>query len=773
MKKIPVIKLSCCFILLLSTYTSPAQEYTIRTFDFSDVLGDRWHFSVDGKDVWLGGEDGAYQLIDGKPKLMYNATNGLFADTLGQVTRDVLGNHWFLSDYGISIKTENSWKYLWRNETGNLLMSTIKRIEDNVWLTLPSEKQIIKYTSAAEDSTVFNTPGEIENIWAAGNGKYWAASSTHLYAFDEEKFTLDTTFSYINDVLVAHDGTLYVADSWYGNDGVRGGIFVKNKNSGKYLKLEIPYADVRYFLDMEESANGALYIASSSGLIIYYAETAQWQRITTAQGLPGNSINDVQIDSNGNLWMTIHIYSWPFQIAAMMYDPSPDFSTVHGKVYDDKNLNGSQDEGEAGLADQFIRLGTSDNYAISSSDGSFALQPFEGANTISWVDNARWDAGVTPVTYQFNAPKDNGTYFEFGLKRNIVTDGSVNVTSSATRRGFDAYYYLSVKNEGTEPFAPEVTMQFDPSLTFIQSTPEATVVDGNQLRWSRPILNGFSEEKIRINFKVSATVPLGDTLKNSVALKVQEKETDQADNVDNSNQVVTGSFDPNDKLVKEGILAERYVKIGDKLTYTIRFQNTGTDTAFVVKIKDELDHSLELTSLQVLSASHAMQYTLQERTITFTFNNIKLPDSTRNEPASHGYVKYEIAPVATIKNETDVRNTADIYFDFNESVRTNTVSNRFVDVLPSDRVTTVEGDEERQVHLYPNPVSDFLMIRGENQTMLKRAEIYTLTGTLIASSEFYNNSTEIDLDNVDAGLYIVKVHGVKTYMKKVLVLPFR
>lgn len=766
MGKLSLNKFFAICILLLSTCTAHAQDYTIRSFEFPNVYYLNRRLFVEGKDVWFGLAQGAYRMVDGNPKLVYSASNGLVVDSVRQITRDALGNYWFFSGDGVSIKTGSSWKYLWRN--AHNWLGNMKSIDDHVWLTVPNSYQIIKYTSAAEDSTVFTTPEYIRDIEPAGDGTYWLAGYNGVYSFDEEKFAVDTAFWGVEDLLVAHDGTLFHAANTY-----VGLVFTRNKTTGNYTKLNIPYNDIGRIHQIEEDSNHVLYFATDAGLLIYNSETKQWRRINTALGLPSDFVRDVKVDSEGNVWMAMDTDGLKDRITAIVYDPSNDLSIVHGKIYDDKNLNGSQDEGEAGLADQFIRLGTSDSYAISSSDGSFTLQPVEGANTISWIDNAQWDAGVTPVTYQFNAPQDNSSYFQFGLKRNIVTDGSVNVTGTATRRGFDTYYYLTVKNEGTEPFVPQVIMEFDPSLKLVQSTPEVTAASGNQLRWSRPSLKGFSNETIRLHFTVLATVPLGDTLKNRVILEGLPQETDVVDNTDTLKQIVTGSFDPNDKLVKEGILAERYVRIGDKLTYTVRFQNTGTDTAFVVKIKDELDPSLELTSLRLLSASHAMQYTLHQRTIAFIFNNIKLPDSTRNEPASHGYVKFEIAPIATMQSETTVANTALIYFDFNEPVQTNIVTNRFVDVLPSDRVTGIEGDVAREVKLYPNPVSDFLMIRGEDQTMLKKAEIYTLTGTLITSSVLYNNSTEIDLANIDAGLYIVKVYGVNTYIRKILVVPSR
>src|SRR5690606_24658903 len=131
-------------------------------------------------------------------------------------------------------------------------------------------------------------------------------------------------------------------------------------------------------------------------------------------------------------------------------------------------------------------------------------------------------------------------------------------------------------------------------------------------------------------------------------------------NTDTLIQVVTGSFDPNDKLVAEGIHEARYVKFENYLTYTIRFQNTGTDTAFFVNILDTLDINMDLTSLEIIGSSHSMNYFLYDHVLHFEFDNIFLPDSNRNEPASHGFVKFKIKGNAGIADQTVIRNAAAI-----------------------------------------------------------------------------------------------------------------
>src|SRR5690606_23079301 len=74
------------------------------------------------------------------------------------------------------------------------------------------------------------------------------------------------------------------------------------------------------------------------------------------------------------------------------------------------------------------------------------------------------------------------------------------------------------------------------------------------------------------------------------------------------NTIVTCAFDPNDKIVYpagEGI----HGGIGDDvewLDYTVRFQNTGNDTATTVVIADQLSPHLDHGSIQILGHSHPL-----------------------------------------------------------------------------------------------------------------------------------------------------------------------
>ncbi|MCB0683880.1 MAG: hypothetical protein KDC32_23685, partial [Saprospiraceae bacterium] len=60
-----------------------------------------------------------------------------------------------------------------------------------------------------------------------------------------------------------------------------------------------------------------------------------------------------------------------------------------------------------------------------------------------------------------------------------------------------------------------------------------------------------------------------------------------------------GAFDPNDKQAfPYGYDSAHYIEAETELEYRIRFQNTGTDTAFNVLILDTLSAQLDLSSVR-------------------------------------------------------------------------------------------------------------------------------------------------------------------------------
>ena len=149
---------------------------------------------------------------------------------------------------------------------------------------------------------------------------------------------------------------------------------------------------------------------------------------------------------------------------------------------------------------------------------------------------------------------------------------------------------------------------------------------------------------------------------------------------------IIDSFDPNDKAVSPtGVTERHYTPTASRLDYRVRFQNTGTDVAYKVVVVDTLSADLDVSTLQVGAVSHPYKMTVSGKgrpVLTFTFNNIMLPDSNANEPKSHGYIQFSIRPKAGLPPKTRIENLADIFFDYNEPVRTNATFNTLHDLPP-------------------------------------------------------------------------------------------
>ena len=134
-----------------------------------------------------------------------------------------------------------------------------------------------------------------------------------------------------------------------------------------------------------------------------------------------------------------------------------------------------------------------------------------------------------------------------------------------------------------------------------------------------------------------------------------------------------GAFDPNEKSsVPAGIGTSHLVEQGSLMSYLVQFQNTGTDTAFTVVIRDTLSTLFNLNSLKIQSTSHPATWQLSPNgLLSVRFDNIKLVDSFTNEKKSHGFFTYQIRLKDSIATGTRLENKAAIYFDFNTPIITN------------------------------------------------------------------------------------------------------
>lgn len=235
---------------------------------------------------------------------------------------------------------------------------------------------------------------------------------------------------------------------------------------------------------------------------------------------------------------------------------------------------------------------------------------------------------------------------------------------------------------------------------------------------------------------------------------------DEDDFIDIDCHEVIGSYDPNDKQAfPMGYGGEHYITDSTEIDYLIRFQNTGTDTAFNIVVEDVLSEHLDITTLRPGVSSHPYQVDIfGSDTIHFVFENILLPDSNINEPLSHGFVQFSIKPRAGLPLETLVENYADIFFDFNEAIRTNTVFHTVGEdfiIISKDHEVFIPNLE---IQVVPNPFSDQtrLTLKGV-ETQNAVLHLYNLQGQKMATQAFDNSSVLIKRNDLLSGMYFYKI----------------
>ena len=216
---------------------------------------------------------------------------------------------------------------------------------------------------------------------------------------------------------------------------------------------------------------------------------------------------------------------------------------------------------------------------------------------------------------------------------------------------------------------------------------------------------------------------------------------------------VINSHDPNLKEVYPVSFKPGYEGY---FTYTIHFQNTGNAPAFNIRLLDTLDNAFDLTTFEVLNYSHANRVSLNGNMMNVYFKNIQLQDSTTNEKESHGFIQYRIKPKKAVSESDQIKNTAHIYFDFNEAVVTNTTLSK-----ANKSLAGLEQMNKEHFVMYPNPAKNVIHI--ENITSSSSQTNFVITdiqGKIVSNTTSnFEGKHSIDVSNFTNGVYFIKVEN--------------
>jgi hypothetical protein len=438
---------------------------------------------------------------------------------------------------------------------------------------------------------------------------------------------------------------------------------------------------------------------------------------------------------------------------------------VCGIVFNDMNQNCIQEAEEEGIPGVIVNVEPGNRNLTTDANGSYQFFLEEGTYTVTQQSTPNWTIACNFEGHNLTL-QEGQTYCgkSFGNTTTCL-DPNLNVTlgTTALRKGFHNTYSVVYGNSGAyDAYDVDLSIEFHEDIVPLSgSIPWASVFQNDTTStytWSIDTVKAMTYFDVTIIDSISVASTIGKELTVVAIITNNGSDCDVADNSVTDINPVVGAVDPNDLTVYPvGDGYQGYIEKTQELRYKIRFQNVGTYFAQNVKITNTLPSELDITTINEVLSSHDYVIHRDGQTIQFMFTNIYLPDSSKNQEGSNGFVEFKISPNAGIKNGDIIPNKAEIVFDFEEALATNSVQN------------TVKFSKEgvsNKLVIQPNPVRGLTTVGLElgkekylNYELINTLELYDIVGKRIQAVAYTLGAQSIRLDCrlIDKGTYILKV----------------
>ncbi len=389
------------------------------------------------------------------------------------------------------------------------------------------------------------------------------------------------------------------------------------------------------------------------------------------------------------------------------------------------------------------------NYRQYVEDGLHHFEvEVENPNYYSW----------TPASFDLEFPFDtniveqdiciipNGSYKDLRVRISPV---------DVLRPGFESDFLVKCKNVGTEILSGYAELRYTDLYTdYVASLPEG-VDEGGKIVWE--FENLLPQEEIEYLVTLRFNSPMDDPPLNGddavdlgASIFPVLEDVKPSNNVHIIKPILVNSYDPNDKTCLQGkeITPEM---VGEYVDYLIRFENTGTAEAVNVVVRDRIDTNVfELNTLTIIDASHKMETRIVDgNLVEFIFEEIYLPfDDANND----GHISFSIKTKDDLVLGDKLENTAEIYFDFNWPIITNTAMTEV-----REPVFVGEVDENIDLSISPNPTADLILI--ESSSLITSIAVLDDLGRTMGQYQYISpvNRANISLIDLNAGVYFIRI----------------
>lgn len=435
-------------------------------------------------------------------------------------------------------------------------------------------------------------------------------------------------------------------------------------------------------------------------------------------------------------------------------------NSIKGNAFVDLNSNMIFDAGDSPLDHTRITETISGMFDFSDAVGNYRVYVTDSGNfNIEGIPLNNFTSFPPSYAVNFNSFLQTDSLNDFAYQPNSIFDDLELFMSPLhkIRSAAPASYFVHIRNRGTTNLNPVLTFHQDPVLQYVSSTIIPSGIDPDSVTWNLPVLGPFQTTNFTITFSVDSGLVIGTpVLAMADVLPVATDATPLNNYVSYLNHI-SGSYDPNDILVDRDTLFTNEFPNPPYLNYLIRFQNTGNDTAFTVRIENRFPYYLDVNTLEFVSSSHPVQMNWNPllNQVDFMFDGINLPDSNINEVASNGYVAYRIKPVSSLSAGTGIMNAADIFFDLNPAISTN-----FVWTIIAEPTSLNESKPADFFSVYPNPAENILYLRFPDDTEMQcYVQLYDISRRVWYENTFKkNNQHSINTGSLDKGMYFIKIN---------------
>lgn len=446
-----------------------------------------------------------------------------------------------------------------------------------------------------------------------------------------------------------------------------------------------------------------------------------------------------------------------YRLLALTTKDEKEVRRIRVEAYVDQNKNGIRDVNEVPFKGFMVR-DELNKVKYFDKSGSVLINKINAKANLTVESIPSWKF-TTDSVFDLELNTSNEVAIAVGLavsRRYLAIEG-VSILPQ-TRCNSNTWIQHKFINKGNVNLSGSIRFQYDSLITIDSSSVSPDSVKRNELYWNIDSLPFDSSMPIRCHFVTPSTRFMGEGLFFKIIYEGIDSKGEKVIFVDTFSNEITCAYDPNDKTVwPDRKHLDNQTLFTEDLTYRIRFQNTGTDTAFNIVVTDTLSPLLDWSTFRIMDNSHPMTTKhYDDGTVEFAFKDILLPDSHVNEPKSHGYIYYRIKPKKGLNEGSEIFNTAYIFFDFNPPIATNTTRNLMVSKIIGGGIELKPTEEGATLTIYPNP-SEYELNIELSQTEPARLQIINISGQTLQEQSFSSTHHTLNVSQLPKGIYLINV----------------